>query len=57
LLRPAEVDHLIGDPSKARRVLGWEPSVDFRQLVAMMVDEDVARLTKGGPRAVEPQER
>ena len=57
LLRPAEVDHLIGDPSKARRVLGWEPSVDFRQLVGMMVDEDVARLTQGGPRAAVPLER
>ena len=32
-LRPAEVDHLIGDASKARRVLGWEPSVDFGGLV------------------------
>jgi GDPmannose 4,6-dehydratase len=43
-LRPAEVDHLIGDSSKARRVLGWEPTVSFEQLVAMMVDADVARL-------------
>ncbi len=57
LLRPAEVDHLIGDPSKARRVLGWEPAVDFRQLIGMMVDEDVARLTQGGPRVAVPQER
>src|SRR5688500_7022568 len=37
-LRPAEVDHLIGDASKARRVLKWEPTVSFEQLVAMMVD-------------------
>jgi GDPmannose 4,6-dehydratase len=44
-LRPAEVDHLIGDASKARRVLGWEPEVDFRGLVEMMVDADVARLS------------
>ena len=44
LLRPAEVDHLIGDASKARRVLGWEPAVDFRGLVEMMVDDDLARL-------------
>jgi GDPmannose 4,6-dehydratase len=43
LLRPAEVDHLIGDASKARRVLGWDPSITFEQLVAMMVDADVAR--------------
>ena len=44
-IRPAEVDHLIGDASKARRVLGWEPKVGFEQLVAMMVDADVARLS------------
>jgi GDPmannose 4,6-dehydratase len=44
LLRPAEVDHLIGDASKARRVLGWTPAVKFEQLIAMMVDADLARL-------------
>jgi GDPmannose 4,6-dehydratase len=44
LLRPAEVDHLIGDASKARRVLGWEPTVTFEQLVAMMVDDDIEKL-------------
>jgi GDPmannose 4,6-dehydratase len=44
-LRPAEVDHLIGDSSKARRVLGWEPKVSFEKLIAMMVDADVARLS------------
>jgi GDPmannose 4,6-dehydratase len=43
-LRPAEVDHLIGDASKARRMLGWQPSVDFAGLVRMMVDADLARL-------------
>jgi GDPmannose 4,6-dehydratase len=43
LLRPAEVDHLIGDASKARRVLGWKPSVSFERLVGMMVDADLAR--------------
>jgi GDPmannose 4,6-dehydratase len=43
-LRPAEVDHLIGDPSKATSRLGWEPSVDFRGLVTMMVDADLVRL-------------
>jgi GDPmannose 4,6-dehydratase len=42
-LRPAEVDHLIGDSSKARRVFGWQPDVNFEQLVAMMVDADLAR--------------
>jgi GDPmannose 4,6-dehydratase len=42
-LRPAEVDHLIGNPAKARRVLGWEPRVGFEQLVQMMVDADIER--------------
>jgi len=46
LLRPAEVDHLIGDPARARHTLGWTPSVDFRSLVTMMVDADLARLSK-----------
>jgi GDPmannose 4,6-dehydratase len=50
-LRPAEVDHLIGDASKARTVLGWEPNVDFEGLVRMMVDADLARLSEGGPAA------
>jgi len=43
-IRPAEVDHLVGDAGKARRVLGWTPEVDFERLVAMMVDADLARL-------------
>ena len=42
-LRPAEVDHLIGDASKARAELGWIPSVDFKGLVTAMVDADLAR--------------
>ncbi len=41
-MRPAEVDLLIGDPSKAQDVLGWERKVDFRSLVEMMVDSDLA---------------
>jgi len=45
--RPAEVDLLISDPSKARNVLKWEPSVSFKELVTMMVDADMARLKKG----------
>jgi len=45
LLRPAEVDHLIGDAAKAKRVLGWEPRVSFEQLVEMMVDADIASLS------------
>ena len=42
-LRPAEVDHLIGDASKAHTQLGWKPTVDFKGLVHMMVDADLAR--------------
>ncbi len=45
-LRPAEVDHLIGDASKARQQLGWTPSVDFPSLVTMMVDADLDRLSR-----------
>jgi GDPmannose 4,6-dehydratase len=45
LLRPAEVDHLIGDASKAKRVLGWQPDVTFEALIQMMVDEDIKRLS------------
>jgi len=45
LLRPAEVYHLRGDYSKARRELGWEPTTTFEQLVAMMVDADLQQLT------------
>jgi GDPmannose 4,6-dehydratase len=45
LLRPAEVDHLLGDPAKARAELGWAPSVDFKQLVEMMVDADLALIS------------
>jgi GDPmannose 4,6-dehydratase len=43
--RPAEVDALIGDASRARDVLGWKPTVDFRGLVEMMVEADLKRLT------------
>jgi len=42
-LRPAEVDLLVADPTKAKRVLGWEPTVDFASLVRMMVDADLER--------------
>jgi len=45
-LRPAEVDLLIGDPSKAKRELGWKPEVDFQSLVKMMVDADLERYTE-----------
>ena len=49
--RPAEVDHLIGDASKARRKLGWEPVVAFETLITMMVDADLARLSGQPARA------
>jgi len=39
--RPSEVDHLVGDYAKAKRVLGWEPKVRFPELVAMMTDADL----------------
>ena len=45
LLRPAEVDHLIGNPARAEAELGWRPSVDFAGLVRMMVDADLERLS------------
>ena len=46
LYRPAEVSHLRGDYSKARQVLGWEPTVDFQALITMMVDADLARVKR-----------
>ncbi|MFV0463457.1 MAG: GDP-mannose 4,6-dehydratase [Nostocoides sp.] len=45
-MRPAEVDVLIGDASKAKRVLGWQPKVSFDELVRMMVDSDLAQLRR-----------
>jgi GDPmannose 4,6-dehydratase len=42
--RPAEVDHLVGDSSRAREILGWKPTVDFTGLVTMMVEADLQRL-------------
>jgi len=43
-LRPAEVELLIGDSTKARQQLGWEPSVTFEELVHLMVDSDIKAL-------------
>ncbi|WP_256556058.1 GDP-mannose 4,6-dehydratase [Oscillatoria sp. HE19RPO] len=48
-LRPAEVDLLIGDPSKAKEKLGWEPSITFEQLVALMVDSDLKAIGVESP--------
>jgi len=46
-LRPAEVDLLVGDPSKAREKLGWQPKVSFEQMIGMMVEADLERHAKG----------
>jgi GDPmannose 4,6-dehydratase len=43
-LRPAEVDHLVGDAAKARNELGWAPRTSFRELVDLMVDADLDRV-------------
>jgi GDPmannose 4,6-dehydratase len=51
LIRPAEVDLLIGDNSKARRVLGWQPKMSFSQLIHRMVEHDLARLQGRSPPA------
>ncbi|PYK17121.1 MAG: GDP-mannose 4,6-dehydratase [Verrucomicrobia bacterium] len=48
--RPAEVDILIGDSSKAKKILGWEPKVRFHELVRMMVDADMKLLSRETPR-------
>ena len=52
-LRPAEVDHLVGDPSRAKHELGWEPTHSFNELVQMMVAADLERLA--GSRSLERQ--
>ncbi|HBC46037.1 MAG TPA: GDP-mannose 4,6-dehydratase [candidate division Zixibacteria bacterium] len=46
-VRPAEVDLLLGDPSHAKKVMGWEPKVSFEEMIRMMVDYDMERLKKG----------
>lgn len=46
LIRPAEVDHLVGDASKAQHELGWAPTVAFRALIEMMVDADLERVQR-----------
>jgi GDPmannose 4,6-dehydratase len=51
-LRPAEVDLLIGDPTKAKTKLGWEPEVSFEQLVVLMVNADLQALGLSSPNAV-----
>jgi GDPmannose 4,6-dehydratase len=56
-LRPSEVDEVRADPAKAKRVLGWQPRVGFRELVGMMVDADLAEIERklqGGAGALAP---
>jgi GDPmannose 4,6-dehydratase len=48
-LRPAEVEHLVGDASKARKKLGWEPRTSFEEMVRLMVDSDLELLASGVP--------
>jgi GDPmannose 4,6-dehydratase len=48
LMRPAEVDHLIGDYGKAKRLLGWEPRTSFDELIKLMVDADLELLRRNG---------
>jgi GDPmannose 4,6-dehydratase len=56
-LRPAEVDHLVGDASKAKDKLGWEPRTSFRELIEMMVDADLDRLADVRAQAGVPESR
>ena len=46
LFRPAEVNTLLGDPSRAHSILGWKPHVSFEQMIERMVDADVERVRK-----------
>ncbi len=50
-MRPAEVDLLVGDPSKAKRAMGWEPQISFEELIGMMVEADLKKL-RDNPRQV-----
>ena len=54
LMRPAEVDHLLGDSTKAREELGWKPTVSFKQLIEMMVDADLERLSAAPSPVTQP---
>jgi GDPmannose 4,6-dehydratase len=48
-MRPAEVDHLLGNSQKAEKILGWKPRISFKELVRMMVESDIEVLKRGGP--------
>jgi GDPmannose 4,6-dehydratase len=56
-LRPAEVDHLVGDASKAKESLGWKPGTSFRDLVEMMVEADLERVARAPAQAGAPETR
>ncbi|HEY0080551.1 MAG TPA: GDP-mannose 4,6-dehydratase [Pyrinomonadaceae bacterium] len=56
-LRPSEVDSVVGDASKARRILNWKPRTSFRNLVRMMVDADLSYFKTAGGRADEHVEQ
>ena len=43
LVRPSEVDILLGDPKKAKKILGWQPKVNLQELIEMMMDADLRR--------------
>jgi GDPmannose 4,6-dehydratase len=51
--RPTEVDLLVGDASKAKKILGWSPRVSFNELVEMMVDADLGAVQSGVPFTIE----
>jgi len=51
-LRPAEVELLLGDPTKAQQKLGWKPSVTFKELVALMVEADLQALGHASPNGI-----
>ncbi|TDI28638.1 MAG: GDP-mannose 4,6-dehydratase [Acidobacteria bacterium] len=56
LIRPAEVDHLVGNATKAREILKWEPRMEFDDMIRLMVEADIQRLKAGTPN-MSPQER
>jgi GDPmannose 4,6-dehydratase len=49
LTRPGDIASMVGNPSKARTQLGWQPTTDFRQLIGSMVDADLERLRRSSP--------
>jgi GDPmannose 4,6-dehydratase len=55
LVRPAEVDHLLGNAARAREELGWAPATNFRTLVEMMVDADLERIRQSQERVSQPE--